>query len=298
MELAFELTLGVVVAFSLGVSLSWLFFQRLQRESKDSSEQEPASYEYERKGENDQADAIAAGFSALIDRIRYEGKANRGEERREDSGKAFREKITIGLIVATLIAIGWQVREMIRVYEPIREQAEASNKAANAAAASQRAWVGPLSATVNSGIQKDKGITAIITYQNSGREPAASFYTAWAVKLYSLADWNNGAATKDIMTFSSECLKVTNLPPGLQVVYPNTGFGSYQISFDTEKQAEANKIIVTDDIISGKSIVAVKGCFTYKSLKEFHHSAFCFYYLANMTVLPNLSICNVGNDAD
>lgn len=293
----FEDGVAVVVLLALGASIGWLIFMGLQRPSKDISQDEPQSDPNERKTADNDPN-ISADFRILIDAIRNQGAATRQEYRREDRRKSRREWITIGLIAATLGAVILQVREMIRVYGPVKEQADAANKSADAAAGAERAWVGPLTATVNA-VQKDKGIVAVIPYQNTGREPAANFYPVTFGKVYSLNEWNDGTATKDIMSFSSDCLKIKDLPSGLQVVYPSVGgFGAaaYQLTFDTEK---ANpKIIVTDDIIAGTSVFTTRGCFTYKSIKEFHHSAFCFYYLASFSTLPNLSICNVGNDAD
>jgi hypothetical protein len=175
------------------------------------------------------------------------------------------------------------------------EQASASNKSAEIAASGARAWVGPLTATVGS-IQKDKSIQGTIPYQNTGREPAANFFPSFSEKLYSDKEWNGGVASEDIRSMSAECLKIKDLPNGLQVVYPSTGTSTYQFSFNTERGD--TKIIVDDDMVAGKKTFALLGCFTYKSAREFHHSAFCFYYLANTTTLPNLNICNVGNDAD
>jgi hypothetical protein len=265
--------------------------------SQDAAEEKNGGGENKGELGKDDQHGTSADFAALIDAIKREGAAYRKEEQREDSGKKFREWVTIVLIAFTFAAVCWQVREMMRVYEPISDQAKATAKSAEATASSQRAWVGPSTVTLN-GIQKDKGMIATIAYQNSGREPAVSFYPGTATKLYSLEEWNGGDATKEIMAESGQCLKINNLPSGLQVVYPTTGFSAYQLTIDTEKLSEANKILVTDDIISGKSIATFKGCFSYKTAKEIHHSAFCFYYLASATTLPNLSICNVGNEAD
>lgn len=162
--------------------------------------------------------------------------------------------------------------------------------------ASSRAWVGPLTITVN-GVQKDKGIEGIIQYQNTGKEPATNFLPSYLADVYSIDQWNSGDASKDIVSVGNKCLGISNVPKGLQVIYPNTGFSAYQLSFDTGN--EPNKIVVTDRIIAGTDIFKLQGCFVYKSLGEFHHSSFCYYYRGgNFTKLPNLSICNVGNDAD
>src|ERR1700680_3177278 len=73
------------------------------------------------------------GIDRLIKTIESEGRAYRKEEQDEDRGKKRREWITIVLIALTFIAVCYQVYEMIKVYEPIREQAEASRIAADAA---------------------------------------------------------------------------------------------------------------------------------------------------------------------
>jgi hypothetical protein len=62
-------------------------------------------------------------FAALIYAIATESDANRDEEKREEGGKALREKVTIVLIGLTFAAIVLQVREMRLVYDPIRQQA-------------------------------------------------------------------------------------------------------------------------------------------------------------------------------
>jgi hypothetical protein len=294
----FILVFSIVVSLGFGTSLAWVLLPKLKLPSKRPDHENPQRKPDEGNTDENYPYRPSADFIALINAVRNEAHANRREARREDRGKRRREITTIVLIALTLAAVIAQVREMIRVYEPIKEQAEANNKAANAAAAAQRAWVGPTTATANT-VEKGKSVVGIIPYQNTGREPAASFYGALSSKLYSLDDWNNGIAAKDITDFSSDCFKVTNLPNGLQVIYPTTGgitSNGYQIQFDTER-AEP-KIVVNDDIINGQTIFTIKGCFTYKTIQDFHHSAFCYFYLAKFSTLPNLSICNVGNDAN
>ena len=65
---------------------------------------------------------VSSDFAALIHTMQREGRAYRREEQREDRGKNIREWTTIVLITLTFIAICYQVHEMIKVYEPIKEQ--------------------------------------------------------------------------------------------------------------------------------------------------------------------------------
>jgi len=76
--------------------------------------------------------AVSSDFAALIHTMQREGRAYRREEQREDRGKNIREWITIALIALTFVAVCYQVHEMIKVYEPIKEQAEATKQAADA----------------------------------------------------------------------------------------------------------------------------------------------------------------------
>ncbi len=71
---------------------------------------------------------ISSDTAALIAAIARESRANRTEERREDRGKTIREYLTIVLLLFTLVAVSWQVIEMVRVYEPIRAQAKAMSE--------------------------------------------------------------------------------------------------------------------------------------------------------------------------
>jgi hypothetical protein len=148
--------------------------------AKNNNENKEQSKEDWRKSSDNNGDRPSADFTALIDAITAEGRAYRKEEQREDRSKKVREWITIILIALTFGAVVSQVREMIKVYEPIKSQAEAALIQAEAAKvqseaaktqaqglqdqtqlakeaaiashqsliAAQRAWVGPSGAIV------------------------------------------------------------------------------------------------------------------------------------------------------
>src|SRR5882672_5599339 len=78
--------------------------------------------------------------AAVVRAIATEGHETRVEAARQDRGKALREWITVfllglAIVLLALLMVGlyWQVREMIAVYGPIRDQAEAAKKSAEAA---------------------------------------------------------------------------------------------------------------------------------------------------------------------
>jgi hypothetical protein len=105
----------------------------LENPSEKSRNDKESSRADERESSKSDQLGPSADFAALIDAITAEGRAYRKEEQREDRGKKFREWITIVLIALTFGAVSLQVHEMIKVYEPIREQAKAATDQAAAA---------------------------------------------------------------------------------------------------------------------------------------------------------------------
>ena len=83
-------------------------------------------------------EGLSADFAELIDTITQEGQATRAEEKREDDMKQTREWLTIALLIATVVLLGWQVSEMVKVYGPIERQADAAQRTL---IATQRAWM-------------------------------------------------------------------------------------------------------------------------------------------------------------
>jgi hypothetical protein len=182
---------------------------------ENAAQQEPSSGQKSNDGQH----GPSADFAALIDAIIAEGRAYRAEEQREDKGKTFREWITVILLLLTMCAIFWQVYEMVHVYGPIRDQAEASKTAAYAATKqsensdktlvqTQRAWVGPINASIASEPAIGKPVEITIQYQNSGRELALGFIYSVEPYLCTPAEEANWSVSTKILNFMNTC-KVT-----------------------------------------------------------------------------------------
>jgi hypothetical protein len=253
----------------------------------------------------------SADFAALIDTVRDEGRAYRKEEQREDRGKRRREWITIGLIFLTFSAVCYQVYEMIKVYEPIREQAEASKKAAvatvraadaatrqsensdRAIVQAQRAWVGPLVASFAAEPSIGKAIEITVNYQNSGHEPAIGFVYSIEPFGADVADDKSGVADARIQNYLAACKNTLEWRGG-SVVYPSTGGfgGGYAMNSKTKDD------FVTEGMIKGDTLIVVQGCFLYQTFETPKHSYFCYFYRQGMTKFQNLNICIAGHSAN
>ncbi len=285
-------------------------------------EQNKGAKDQEESAKNNQRDP-SADFSALIDTIKKEGIAYRKEEQREDRGKKFREWTTIVLIAMTFGAVCWQVHEMIKVYGPIKLQADAAKVQANAAqksaesasreadaakaqaeamtkqtetsaqaiVAAGRAWVGPRDARLESKPVAAKKNKAIVEYQNTGKEPAVGFvYTAFPFVVTAAED-TSGASAKTMLENMQKCI---NTQPAMLagVVFPTSGFNAGNLT------TSIDETLIDQDVVDGNKIIVMQGCFAYQTGNITHHSAFCFFYKADQTDIAHLNICRSGNYAD
>jgi hypothetical protein len=259
--------------------------------------------------EHNKSGGESTDFTPLIDAIAAEGRAYRKEEQREDRGKERREWITIALIFVTFVAVCYQVHEMIKVYEPIKAQAEASVKQADAAKTqadlakdaatstkesvieASRAWVGPSAATINGTLSIGKDSEVVIIYQNTGRQPAVGFSPNVRIYVETVKEDAEGLTGKRIESALVDC-QLKKPSNGTQVVYPTTGFGGSQI------RSKFDKSMIDDDVIKGDKILIAMGCFSYETFGIAHNSAFCFFYRNGMSPGNDLNFCSTGNYAD
>jgi hypothetical protein len=294
---------------------------------KNATDEKNGGREDERESGKDNPSGPSADFAALIDAIKREGVAYRKEEQREDRGKRFREWTTIGLIFVTFCAVCWQVHEMIKVYEPIRLQAEAAQKSAQAASraadaanaqaealgseaeavskqaaaaiaaakathdsmiAAQRAWIGPQNAAFSAEPKIGDQIDVTIQYLNTGREPGTSF--SYDIDPFAVQEQSPEFGQR-VNPFMIGCFQKTEAPPG-QVVYASTGFSNYNLN------AKLAKELVDNDVISGQKVIVIQGCFVYITEQAVRHSFFCYFYKQGFTKLQNLNICPTGHNAD
>lgn len=272
---------------------------------------------------NDNQHCPSYDFSALIDAISREARANRDEERREDRGKRFREYLTLFFVVLTAGGILYQayifsgqldemkgasvqtnkiVGANAALAEAAAKQANAADKQANALSeaakvsrenmiAAERAWVGPRNAKIDGNIEVGKPFEIVVEYANSGREPALDFIYTLDAFPEPAEDETNGVALAKLRAYLKGCQTIQTLSSG-QVVFPSTGFSSYNLT--TPISAE----IADQPLVNGDTTLIVQGCFLYKSFNIIRHSYFCYFYKAKKTKPANLNICMAGHYAD
>jgi hypothetical protein len=268
-----------------------------ERPTKNSAQQKPSASEAEWPCRDDKPNRPSPDFAALINTIAQEGRAYRSEEESEDRGKRFRDWITIGILVATTGGIYWQISEMIKVYGPIKAGADAAQTAAQTASdnvtADNRAWIGPTDVSMKPPTT-GHGLEIKIGYTNTGRQPA-QLQRGLAFPKFNKSAWGDAQTNAVLNRIKDECMNEKQIAP-TTVAYPS---GEYQIFQDTSAINLPYRVVVDSDIISGDTIVAVSGCFSYYAFGAVRHSAFCFFYDASIiTDISHLGQCDAGNDAD
>jgi len=193
-----------------------------------------------------------------------------------------------------MIAITFQVIEMIKVYKPISEQAQATK---DNMVADHRAWIGVIGATIDQPAI-DKPIHARVTYNNTGRQPAPT-YLRFSPVVFPIDEWNNGKAFSALNDVRDKCFSVEDVtgPPNI-TAFPTAAGGGY--TYDaTFTDANGNSMVKVDqDVVSGHKVVALIGCMVYRSYDVVRHTSYCGFDLVGKNVSTNLGYCVAGNDAN
>lgn len=297
--------------------------ERLEEKNPDRNKENWPS----KNGEGDRiADAITAVNLTLAD----QGVANLSDERREDTGNKWLQGLTLAFVIATTIGIFWQASifnsqlnemknassqtgQLIEANAKLAQaatdqaaaaakQADATDKEATAMAENaqishenmilaQRAWVGPSNATFSAEPTIGKPIEIVITYQNTGREPALNFLYFGDPFPVTTAEDASGAVSRKVGEYLEACKANKEWQAG-SVVYPSTGFSTYNLNAKTKDD------FVDEAITKGDKLILFQGCFLYRSFDVPRHSYFCYFYKQGQTKFQNLNICPGGHYAD
>jgi hypothetical protein len=235
-----------------------------------------------------------ADFAALTNAINAQGRANRIEERREDIRRQFIDLTTIILLALTAAAIFRQLDEMVKVYGPIKEQAEAAKAAATAAndniIAGNRAWIVPGNVSIQQMVAGAR-VDAVVNYTNAGHQPA-KLERGLLFRTFTKTDWWSSPSGFVLRSLSNACMSKQDFTP-TSIVYPST---AYQLSTVTNA---SGAIYADSTLLNGDTVLAITGCFIYSTFEKIHHTSFCYYFQKISTPdIGRLTVCEAGNDAD
>lgn len=206
-----------------------------------------------------------ASAAALIDAFVDQYNADRQEYNRREKQRVFREWLTIiGLFVAAGFAF-WQWRELRSTDHTLRETLVASN----------RAWISPQTVRLTSDVEIGSRAASIqIIYENVGRFPALDFSHAetGGARLVPVGfrDWE-GLDFGDNQT----CKGLTPRKGG-PTIYPSQHFGG-ELSYAVAPDPDKNPAAVIQELLNGRRLLWMQGCFSYLAFDSPRYSTFCFY---------------------
>jgi hypothetical protein len=157
----------------------------------------------------------------------------------------------------------------------------------------KRAWVGPISAGFPNGLpQAGNPANVSVQYHNTGREPAIDVYSDLSPYYATLTEDLEGIPTAHIAEYVAKC-RTTQPVIGAQVVFPTTGFSSYNTSRVIEE------ILIDWNLLYGTSLLYITGCYVYNTLGVTHRTSFCFWFQNGPKMTPQSWVfCPTGNYAD
>jgi hypothetical protein len=170
---------------------------------------------------------------------------------------------------------------MIKVYEPIKDSADAAKTSADAARRTVdvsedgvRAWIAPTNFSFVDLNNANDPLRVRVSYQNVGREPAikvknrspSAIITNVTEQWGTLSNWHEEMFKPENICVDMNKTDVTS------VVYPTTNV-SAEIYIPTFDKMDRSTLLTR--VKEQRAIYIVMGCFTYETLKNEKYSAFC-----------------------
>ena len=288
-----------------------------QSVSKINEEPSNLKPKKERKSnENIGRQQIADAITALSNTLAQQASENRRKEKRQNTTNKWIRGATLVFVIVVTLGLFWQASifneqlvEAKKVFGPLKDQADASKKAADSASKaaeamtrqteisekaliqSQRAWVGPRNARFESQPTVGQKNKLVVEYQNTGNEPALGIGFYVEPFTATLAEDSNGDVAKKLIAYVTKCSKLPSFA-GAGVAYPTSGLNASNLT------APIEDLMIDDDVMSGKRIILLSGCFAYQTGGAVHHSAYCYFYQNGRVDSGHLAICQSGNYAD
>jgi hypothetical protein len=133
--------------------------------------------------------------------------------------------------------------------------------------ATNRAWLGPVSAR-SEPFEDGKPVKITITINNTGRLPATFRFSSGGV-FFTRDYWEDGRANSKIDPAKSLCMtglsRVEQSATQQGLAYPTTGFSSYTVTYDSTRAAN-NRFVLTQPDLRSDRIFAIIGCFVYSDI--------------------------------
>jgi hypothetical protein len=264
-----------------------------QDQRRDSQESDAAARQVEEPASNNPPTEWMA-FHALIREIQRGEEDQQAAERELGAAqlrtaKSLNRITAVGAILGAITSLG--IIGSLVIAKIAADDAHVALVAAN------RAWIGPVGATLGAipSAPPTGDITVLLPFRNTGHEPATDASIIGGSGSISIDAPYDEIHAKE-QSFEDYCFSIpaANQMASAEsiVVFPggdsNNGYnGSITISSD----------LIDWDVVYGKKYVYVHACVVYRTFGEVRHTSVCYYAQAGKT-MGRLPFCDKGNRAD
>lgn len=271
-------------------------FRKLRRKNEDKrhDHDNTEANEKKRSRSNDLGDASAdfRQFNELARSFVEQHQAHHNANKTDgDKALGIAKRGVFWSAVATVFAFLAAAGAIGSVIYAQRQLSEARNE--------NRAWVGAFGAKLNAALTPNNPIEATIYYGNVGKAPATHFAQLSGSHFWTVNQWNNGEAIKELSEWARHCLASDGNNAYGSVVFPY-GSSPNSINYNTSTNLVPGQVgrVVPTDFWNRKQIFTAVECFVYRNEDAVRHTSSCFFFEAGTTDPNNLSICASGNEAD
>lgn len=173
----------------------------------------------------------------------------------------------------------------------------AADDAHIALVAANRAWIGPVSATLDAipSAPPIEDIAVPLPFRNTGHEPATDASIIGGSGSISIDATYDEIHAKE-QSFADYCFSI---PAAKQMASAESivVFPSGDSSNDYSALITIRSDLIDWDVVYGRKYVYVHACVVYQTFGEVRHTSVCYYAQAGKTI-GRLPLCDKGNRAD
>jgi len=235
-----------------------------------------------------------AAFQALIREIRRSEEDQQAAERELGAAqlrtaKALNRITAIGAIVGAISSLGIIASLVIAKI--------AADDAHTALVAANRAWIGPVSATLGAipSTSPAEDITVPVPFRNTGHEPATDASIIGGSDSISIDATYDEIHAKE-QSFADYCFSIP-AAKGTASAESIVVFPGGNASNDYNSSITITSDLIDWDAVYGRKYVYVHACVIYQTFGEVRHTSVCYYAQAGKTT-GSLPFCDKGNRAD
>jgi hypothetical protein len=258
---------------------------RLEANAPSDPGQQPA---------NGMPEAESAAFQTLVREIHRSEEEHQATERdiwadQLRTANRLNWISAIGAIVGAIGSVGIIVSLVIAK--------KAADDGHMAVVAANRAWIGPVSATLAAipSAPPTVDITVPIPFRNTGHEPATDASIVGGADSIAIDATYDEIHAKE-QSFEDYCFSIAGAKHMASavsvVVFPGSSAANDFNAFITIRSD-----LIDWDVIYGKKYLYLHACIVYQTFSEVRHTSVCYYAQAGKTV-GSLPFCDKGNRAD